>query len=148
MDELMSMDADGLYKKLEEHGGLEDDELSQKLGIQSLNQGQVVDNERSVGDKQFVDRVVGDQMDVDKYFKLNGQRYQTPDDEELVDPAPVVTIDSETGEELDPEDIPKQTVYVDKIKRVSNNEMPEYIEKLNQKRNEILDSQQRVLNKG
>jgi hypothetical protein len=40
-------------------------------------------------------------MDVDKYFKLNGQRYETPDGEELVDPAPVVTIDSETGEQVD-----------------------------------------------
>ena len=59
----------------------------------------------------------------------------------MVDPAPVVTIDSETGEQVDSDQIGKQTVYVDKIKRVSNNEMPEYIEKLNEKRDEILDSQ-------
>jgi hypothetical protein len=40
ISELMSLDADGLYKKLQEYEGLEETELSEKLRLTSVDQGQ------------------------------------------------------------------------------------------------------------
>ena len=40
ISELMSLDADGLYKKLQEYEGLEETESSEKLGLTSTDQGQ------------------------------------------------------------------------------------------------------------
>ena len=89
---------------------------------------------------EYKPKVVGDQMDIDKYFGLNGQKYDTGEgqlDEKLVDPA------EKTLEQTQAEAMAPNVKSYNVINAVSNNEFPDYVDKISKRSVEIVDDDMR-----